>query len=121
MILVHFAVALAMWLLMIRDNYVIFTKYRKYVAELNPVTDFLNKKLGLIPSFIITTSVFIILLTILYMTGNTVAIINISIILAIINLLELAQLKELQIIGMLNEALINLYQMEKEKSDDFCC
>jgi len=114
-VILVYVFTLALWFVMVRNNYIAFTKYKKYVRELNPFTDFLMKKVGLIPTLMISTSALIGLLALAYMAEGHLIPAFLSVIFAIANVYESAQLASLEEIGMLNEALNGLYQMENWK------
>ena len=110
---IYIFLVMIMWFWMLKNNYKAFTKFKKYVREINPLNDFLMKKLGLIPSLIISTLILIGFIIYLYLHELNNVIFGFFVALMIANIYESNMLQQLEKIEKINQALKGLYQMEK--------
>ena len=110
---IYIFLVMIMWFWMLKNNYKAFTKFKKYVREINPLNDFLMKKLGLIPSLIISTLILIGFIIYLYLHELNNVILSFFTALMIANMYESNMLQQLEKIEKINQALKGLYQMEK--------
>ena len=112
--IVYVGLSISIYLWMMRNNYIAFTRYKKYFYELNLIQNFLMKKIGLELSIIINSIAFFFFVYYIYLENFYVpAIFMVIMTLFLANIYETGELVSVKKRTELMKCLDSLFQMEE--------